>query len=98
MITKGEWIVHEWGDRFQVVEAQVRVAEKPGITMAGQLIIAKEITKANAQLIAAAPDLYEALKDSLSSLQGVVDNRGNRPKYMVDRINRVVEALAKAEG
>jgi len=59
---KGKWIVHEWGDKFQVVESQVRIKEKPGITMRGQRIIAKEITKANAYLMAAAPKMNVALK------------------------------------
>ena len=37
------WMVHEWGDKFQVVEAQVNITRNPGIEMAGQRIIAKEI-------------------------------------------------------
>ncbi len=67
--TKGEWIIHEWGDKFQVVESQVRVEGKPGITMAGQRIIAKEITEANAQLIASAPKLVEFLGLYLADCQ-----------------------------
>ena len=60
--TKGEWLVHEWGSKYTVVEAKVRVTKKPGITMAGQKILAKEITKkADAELMAAAPAMYEAL-------------------------------------
>ncbi|MBA7689177.1 hypothetical protein ES703_97680 [subsurface metagenome] len=62
MFTKGPWLVHEWVDKFQVVEAQIRIREKPGIIMTGQRIIAKEITRANANLIAQAPRMYEALK------------------------------------
>ncbi len=86
MYTKGKWTVHEWGDKFQVVESKVEVIEKPGITMTGQLIIAKEVTLANAQLIASAPRMYKALEDALEASHNPV----------VEKI--LMEALAKVEG
>ena len=75
--TKGEWLVHEWGSKYTVVEAKVRVTKKPGITMAGQKILAKEITKkADAELMAAAPAMYEALKDALLCVENR-EQKGN---------------------
>ena len=87
--TKGEWVVHEWGDKFQVVEAEVKVTEKPGIIMAGQLIIAKEITEANAHLIAEAPRMYEALKE--------LTKEYDPQESWSPGINKALKALAKAE-
>lgn len=94
MYTKGEWIVHEWGNKFQVMEAQVRTTSKPEITMTGQRIIAKEITKANAHLISAAPDLYEACLSALGVMATLDQNKG-----WVKEISSVIQkALAKVEG
>lgn len=96
--TKGEWIVHEWGSKFQVVEAQSKIKEKLGITMAGQYIIARDITKANANLIAAAPKLHRAV----IHLIGIIASCSPNKNVDQESINVVImegnEALAKVEG
>ena len=53
-----------------------------------------EETKANARLIAAAPEMYEALK--ACQLQLLQQN--NRHEYVEDALNLACSALVKAEG
>lgn len=50
---------------------------------------------ANAQLIAAAPDLLSAAKDALESLLRLPDTEG---AYRVTNISQLRAAIAKAEG
>ena len=82
--TKGEWLVHEWGNKYQVVEAQARIGGRAGIIMSGQRIIAKEITKANANLIAKSPKMYELLDEVRQNGLGHCG---------VEWFNRVVQTL-----
>ena len=52
-------------------------------------------TQANARLIAAAPDLLEALKDARDHIHGSAPDWHNRTREMVAEIDA---AIAKAEG
>ena len=83
MYTKGEWKVRQHGITRQIY------VETPTRPKAKEYQIAEGIyNKANAQLIASAPDLYAALKALYNS----------DPDMSVVLVNQVQEALAKAEG
>ena len=85
-----EWLVHEWGNKFLVVESQVMVSGEPGITMAGQRIIAREITKANAHLIAKSPQLAEMLRELLDA----IGNPMEIPPYeVVEKASKLLQTL-----
>lgn len=80
--TKGEWKPHSASlSSDYVVTGNRNVCR---VLNTGDM----EMLKANAQLISASPDLYEALKDALEAVRknGVVDHR------------QIEQALAKAEG
>ena len=62
------WLVHEWGKGCTIVEAQVRVTEKPGILMQGQRALAKELTRANAEFIVRACNAHDELLAALERL------------------------------
>ena len=59
--TPGLWLVHEWGEKFQIVEALMRAESKPGFDAVGQRILATELTRANATFIAHAREDVPAL-------------------------------------
>jgi len=82
--TKGEWRIHNLDD-FNGYDIET----KSGISI-GSIIGKREQDLANAHLIAASPDLYEALKalvEYQSNYGGVAPNLAN-----------AIKALAKAEG
>jgi hypothetical protein len=55
----------------------------------------QEVSKANARLIAAAPDMYEALEEALSFLEGFEDC--DNPEDVPEALDMVRAALAKAD-
>ncbi len=74
--TKGEWkarkLFNRLGHEIWIVECN-------------RILIARDLTEANAQLIVASPDLYEACKEAYS--------------FCDDRVRfKIKKALAKAEG
>jgi len=82
--TKGEWTVE---DGTQVVCGNRLVANTGGYTT--NYSLERETNEANAQLIAAAPELYEALKHYVE-----LDKDG----IFKDMYLLATTALAKAEG
>lgn len=93
MFTKGEWKVlgvgkHIWiepnhGDAEHIIAMVWKSEWEP--------IYKKDEARANAKLIAAAPDMYEALKEARDYLRF---NKGNAsPIY-----DKADKALSKAEG
>lgn len=79
----------------------------PGITGSddvhhyGGHLICESVSQANARLIAAAPDLLEALKDILSGWRYIRQDAAHQSIYGVgwDRAQQAAEAaIAKAEG
>lgn len=95
--TKGEWKLGETlrdhnDDIFwhtSVVRGGIRVARSTGI--------GEDEAFANAQLISAAPDLYEALKEARKELKAWVKDHGECIATN-DVINSINKAIAKAEG
>ena len=80
--TKGEWKVENFGER---------VLDERGDTIAVMMKMMRAEALANAQLISAAPELYEAVKQALLDI--------DRTGYT--KVHHIVElqnALAKAEG
>lgn len=86
--TPGPWAVESYGDRFEVVDE-----ETLSITIAR---ITGARAEATACLIAAAPDLLEALQDVLSA-----ERFSNRPPETVEqaeaKLARIRAAAAKAD-
>ncbi len=80
--TKGEWKVVKTHDAVLVCSGQKQIAYMLG---------AKNKQEANVQLIASAPDLYEALR-------AIYDDVGGNLTIMPSvRYKKMVKALAKAE-
>lgn len=83
--TKGEWRVNDCAFKlfyrqFVVDDDLNEIAEAQGITL--------EQAEANAHLIAAAPDIYEAL-------EAIINSETITSK---DNFNNALEALSKADG
>ena len=90
MYTKGEWEVSSSGKRIWVTGV-----DSSGIHFVEPIAEIKDLNKhaeANAQLIAAAPDLYEACKWLLEDCD---INEGARVK--VSTKTQIIKALAKAD-
>ena len=89
--TKGDWKITKWngGHGFNVFGDDGFVASVP---MSTGLKHTMRECQANAQLIAAAPDLYEALKELLDAL----GNPTEVPPYEV--VSSASKALLKTEG
>lgn len=67
--TTGEWTVIEAGDSFEVVSGSLVVA-RVGTTVRNGTTVRARISKADAHLIAAAPDMLEALRLAEKELSG----------------------------
>ncbi len=88
--TKGEWEVKtEKGGGTAIVSG--------GQTIASLYWFESEGMIANAHLIAAAPDCYEALKESKAQLKLWIKDHGDDIATL-EAINLIDKALAKAEG
>jgi len=90
--TKGEWRV---GEPF-VKGQDYPIYSEDGYELARAFIYNGE-QKANAHLIAAAPDMYEALKQLMVDYR-VICERKPRNTILQTRLSMAVKALAKAEG
>ncbi len=89
--TKGEWKATDWvmikGERFYDIETDEEV-------------IATGVIEANAHLIAAAPDMYEALKEGIEELLTCEQEaQTEEQQSRIESTRHIIEeALAKAEG
>ena len=89
--TKGEWELEQHGDNAMLVVCGDKTIAR---TSNGSTIDDLVEIIANANLIAAAPDLYEALKE-LNKLQ----KQGNIKIHGNSKVRDVIrQALSKAEG
>lgn len=57
----------------------------------------RSICEANAHLIAAAPELLDALRDTVQALKGYVEDDGG-PEWVYKALDEAKAAIAKAEG
>ena len=93
--TKGEWKIEEdytvVSDVFRYEGFLYKIAEVTSHT--------KEETLANAQLIAAAPEMYKTLKAIVAEGTRCLDAaRPGREIYDIDKVDRMArQAIAKAE-
>ncbi len=85
--TKGEWKARSLFDRWHV--------EYDDFATICDIWAGGEEAKANAQLIAAAPNMYEALKELEYCIMNINSIEGARHRASVINANK---ALAKAEG
>ena len=97
--TKGEWKVRETNLGYLIVTP----ANIPGYPdEETQIVLVTGInpnTQANAQLISAAPDMYEALKESNNVLQVLTDiiDKVDQIRAVKDMILQNKMVIAKAE-
>lgn len=54
--------------------------------------------KANARLIAAAPDMLEALYNALPYVEDALDDNAFKPGVVAGHVSKIRAAIAKAEG
>ena len=91
MYTKGKWGVEEVPDDMLCIYSKTPNGFHYGICN-----VLNGIDKeANAHLIAAAPDMYEALKDCITSMQSA---KLYGPEHLEGAIMTAQMALSKAEG
>ena len=104
--TKGEWGINDYDNNIlEISSGNKSIADCWG----KHLDISKEEQLANAHLISAAPDMYEALKELINTYVMNKDSNGifphpkefiacitpeGRPEYW----DKAIKALAKAEG
>jgi hypothetical protein len=83
--TPGPWVAHD-----------CYLIDAPGKRFIATMDSCRDVERdANARLIAAAPDLYEALELALTALRGAADITGlSQPAYEI----AAERALAKARG
>lgn len=99
MFTEGKWKVrHDSPENIFVYTANMTIAS----CRDGDWIVREDEALANARLIAAAPDMYEALKETLDFIEGYGSQRhlgGNSDNCDHCRIKKMAKlALLKAEG
>lgn len=92
--TPGPWELHSWGDAsFEVLASETTVCNVPGFdddtADAGR-------AEADARLIAAAPELLEALIAAKGTIEYLLANSDNGPAE--NCIEILAAAIAKAEG
>ena len=96
--TPGPWTQDEYGS-VKTPSGETLLVE--GVALAGR---STEETRANARLIAAAPDLLAALKLAFQALDAIGDEMTvgerytNAGQYLIDSLNPARDAIKKAEG
>ena len=99
-MTKGPWQVVRYGDGDSLVICQDEAGEKriafmavPGSRFEDERKKTWKRIKADARLIAAAPDLLEALKEAVDVFDGMCDDEINE-----ELLPRLRAAIDRAEG
>jgi hypothetical protein len=86
--TKGPWVADKFGDIDGPNGEPIATTDGvPGI---------EDVAGANARLIAAAPDMYEALKTAYQCIEDLGNDRGGWA--WEDVLQEIDAAIAKAEG
>jgi hypothetical protein len=89
--TPGPWSVQDYFDEFTVLAHGNKDRQYVANITKGAEVYFQRQSEANAQLIAAAPELLEAAKELLSFISLDTENRR-------DAIAALANAIAKAEG
>jgi len=97
--THGPWFTNSLGFSTIYVEARIRPGILQEVAACGPTEAGHEQQQANARLIAAAPDLLEALKDMLSGWKYIRESHGDLYGVGWDRAqNKAEDAIRKAKG
>lgn len=103
--TPGPWYVGSQNDMLYVINKPPRPSNdhpnhEADVTTIAQVSINRSLHAydANASLIAAAPELYEALAALLKPYDGVFGKTGHLSGCDAEAISKAFAALAKAEG
>jgi hypothetical protein len=92
--TKGNWFVQ--GDKYPTIQSRHNgdgIKTYPTIATVNSTFIEYEEYRANAKLIAAAPELLEALIDMVNS---VLDDTGNAEHHKVIALRNAKQTIKKA--
>lgn len=97
--TPGPWFEYREGFSTVYVEAKLRDGVIQEVAACGPTEAGQEAQSANARLIAAAPELLEALQDMLSGWKYIRQTHGDMYGVGWDRSEqKATEAIAKALG
>lgn len=103
--TKGPWTLNNFVGELFIPEIHIAFLRSHSTDLKEDREIRAseqgQIELANARLIAAAPDMYEALKayiEHVERFHGEGGYPGNRCEWCLDREKEMRQALAKAEG
>ncbi len=97
--TPGEWKEeHISADDYIITYSDGNLRSHIAWIRDGALCEEHGITKANARLITAAPELLEALRDLYALTEGLMLRDGSGPVRCTAGAMRAEQALAKAEG
>lgn len=93
MYTKGVWKAEDLGDCYLIMADETTCVARTGKTY-----YPTEAQEANANLIASAPDMYEALRKTHTLITSIIPNDlvSESAKHTMQKI--IVKALSKAEG
>lgn len=96
--TKGPWFEHREGSSTVYVEAKLRDGVIQEIAACGPTEAGSEAQSANARLIAAAPDLLEALMEMVAIVKRNTYPTPDKPSSNWGRMEAAEQAIAKALG
>jgi len=94
--TPGPWTFGHWGDDFWVGPDSSGLTQKVARVTWG-MGEEREEGRENARLIAAAPDLLEALTDVLPLAESYLNMMPDRHGIHIPKLKRALAAIAKAE-
>ncbi len=93
--TQGPWFIQHW-DNFP---DQTVISDETNTRCLAVIDKVDEQDEANARLIAAAPELLEALEKCLETMQWALSEGGNMTKYACQDLQDIIkDAIAKATG
>lgn len=95
--TPGPWFEHREGFSTVYVEARLRAGVIQEVAACGPTEAGAEAQSANARLIAAAPELLDALQDFMSASSGNTQSCGHDFECIC-RFDKAKAAIAKALG
>ena len=93
--TKGEWKILQGNSQRDVFESGRLLATAYNNTVSKQNICLEEAI-ANAKLIAAAPDMFNALEELLAQIKQFTDGNIGEQDYFRDEISNAKKAIKKA--
>ena len=96
--TKGEWKVLHLADEILIADEHNNIIAPIYTLGSGDERFDQENAEANAQLIASAPDLYEACKNLVYQIERLAMVTGYEGEAHFPHLLKAKETLAKVEG